>query len=559
MKIGGKLVLAFVSVALLGAAVGVVGVVNIQAISAADTLMYRKMTVPITDLLTITESFQRVRVNIREMLYVEDAGEIARYEDTIDGLSGLIDEASASYESRLITADGRKLYETFIAARDEYRSQLEKFIDLKKRGEAEAAQTFLHDVLTKTATKEQEAINVMVSDKLRQAKETEMANTRLGNTSTLVMLIGVVLAAAISIALGVLLSRSITRPLGRAVALLGEFAKGDLRSEVPAVYLKRSDEIGEVAAALKALSEDLRRIVAEILAAAAQLAAGSEEISSTAQQLSQGATEQASSAEEVSASVEEMAATVKQNSDNSLATEGIATRSATDADGGGKAVMAAVEAIKQIASKISIIDEIARQTNLLALNAAIEAARAGEAGKGFAVVASEVRKLAERSQNASGEIGDLSAATVESATKAGEVIQNIVPDIRKTSELVQEISSASSEQSAGVEQIAKAMTQLDTIIQQNASASEEMASMAEELSGQAEQLSQTMSFFKLGDAETARGTTQGAPRRAGVARLPRKTASLPPAVKQGIPPKAPTAITVARDVSEANDDEFEAF
>jgi len=168
-----------------------------------------------------------------------------------------------------------------------------------------------------------------------------------------------------------------------------------------------------------------------------------------------------------------------------------------DADTGGRSVVEAVGAMKEIAQKISIIDEIARQTNLLALNAAIEAARAGEAGKGFAVVASEVRKLAERSQKASGEIGDLSRNTVGTATKAGEIIQSIVPDIQKTSDLVQEIASASVEQNAGVEQIAKAMTQLDTVIQQNASASEEMASMAEELSSQAEQLAQTISFFKV--------------------------------------------------------------
>jgi methyl-accepting chemotaxis protein len=274
-------------------------------------------------------------------------------------------------------------------------------------------------------------------------------------------------------------------------------AQGDLRNDIPAVYLKRPDEVGDLAKALDAMSRDLRRIVGDILTASDQVSSGSEQMSSTAQQLSQGAAEQAASAEEVSASVEEMAATVKQNTDNSMATESIAQKSSKDAELGGKSVIESVQAMNEIATKISIIDEIARQTNLLALNAAIEAARAGEAGKGFAVVASEVRKLAERSQKASGEIGDLSRNTVKSAGEAGQIIQKLVPDIKKTADLVQEISSASREQSTGVDQIAKAVTQLDTVIQQNASASEEMASMAEELSGQAEQLAQTMSFFKV--------------------------------------------------------------
>jgi methyl-accepting chemotaxis protein len=153
--------------------------------------------------------------------------------------------------------------------------------------------------------------------------------------------------------------------------------------------------------------------------------------------------------------------------------------------------------MKEIATKISIIEEIARQTNLLALNAAIEAARAGEHGKGFAVVASEVRKLAERSQAAAGEIGTLSTRSVQVAETAGEMLTKMVPDIQKTAELVQEISAASREQDTGTEQINKAIQQLDQVIQQNASASEEMASTSEELSGQAEQLKATISFFRI--------------------------------------------------------------
>ena len=195
--------------------------------------------------------------------------------------------------------------------------------------------------------------------------------------------------------------------------------------------------------------------------------------------------------------MEQMTSNIRQNADNAMQTEKIAVKSADGARQGGKAVEETVHAMKEIANKISIIEEIARQTNLLALNAAIEAARAGEHGKGFAVVASEVRKLAERSQKAAAEISQLSASSVEVAERAGALLGQMVPDIQKTAELVQEINAASREQDLGAGQINKAIQQLDQVIQQNASASEEMSSTAEELSSQAEQLQSTIAFFRV--------------------------------------------------------------
>jgi methyl-accepting chemotaxis protein len=195
--------------------------------------------------------------------------------------------------------------------------------------------------------------------------------------------------------------------------------------------------------------------------------------------------------------MEQMASNIRQNTDNAMQTEKIAIKSSSDAKEGGKAVTETVAAMKQIATKISIIEEIARQTNLLALNAAIEAARAGEHGKGFAVVASEVRKLAERSQSAAGEISQLSTTSVAIAEQAGDMLNKMLPDIQKTAELVQEISASSKEQDTGADQINKAIQQLDQVIQQNAGAAEEMASTTEELSSQAEQLKATIAFFTL--------------------------------------------------------------
>jgi methyl-accepting chemotaxis protein len=271
-----------------------------------------------------------------------------------------------------------------------------------------------------------------------------------------------------------------------------EVANGNLMVELK----KRSPE-DMLMEGLQNMVNKLKEVVREVQFAADNVASGSQQLAASSEEMSQGATEQAASAEEASSSVEQMSANIKQNADNALQTEKIATKSASDAQEGGKAVMQTVSAMKEIAGKISIIEEIARQTNLLALNAAIEAARAGEHGKGFAVVASEVRKLAERSQNAAAEISKLSSASVAVAESAGDMLNKMLPDIQKTAELVQEISAASKEQDAGAEQINKAIQQLDQVIQENAGGSEEMSSTAEELSSQAEQLQNTIAFFKL--------------------------------------------------------------
>ncbi|MBW2690192.1 MAG: HAMP domain-containing protein, partial [Deltaproteobacteria bacterium] len=280
--------------------------------------------------------------------------------------------------------------------------------------------------------------------------------------------------------------------LKEVATLATEISDGNLR-----VVAKPRSEKDEMMHALDRMVRQLTQFARSVSVSSEHINSGTNLMSASAQSMSQGASEQAAAAEEAASSIEQMAANIRQNADNAMQTEKISIQAADDAKSGGEAVAKTVTAMKAIADKIMIIEEISRQTNLLALNAAIEAARAGEHGKGFAVVAAEVRKLAERSQVAAGEINGLSSSSVEVAEQAGQLLDVIVPNIQKTAELVQEISAASKEQDAGAEQINGSIQQLDNVIQQNASAAEEMASTSEELSTQANQLEQMVAFFTL--------------------------------------------------------------
>jgi methyl-accepting chemotaxis protein len=343
-------------------------------------------------------------------------------------------------------------------------------------------------------------------------------------------------------------------PIGRLTAVMEKIAGGDLSQTLDS---ESHDEIGRLFQSISGMVGRLNTVVADVKNAADNVASGSKQLSASSEQMSQGTTEQAASAEQASASIEEMNATIRQNADNALATEKIALKSSNDASESGRAVSEAVMAMRAIASRITIIEEIARQTNLLALNAAIEAARAGQHGRGFAVVAAEVRKLAERSRVAAAEISALSTSSVQVAEHAGEMLARLVPDIRQTSDLVQEISASSKEQSASAQQINDAIQVLNQVIQRNAGSAEEMASTAEELSSQSEMLLRTMTFFKV-----AKGAKGGEEAPHQEARRPFPTARpLPGAlslVRQSKP--AGAKIHLASPVAaDSRDMEFERF
>lgn len=383
--------------------------------------------------------------------------------------------------------------------------------------------------------KEEEELNRDIEQFLDEIEEfTEQSALRAEQEEKIAvkgMWIVFAIALVLGIALGIYITRSITGPLHEAVEISNRLANGELSMNIDP---RGKDETGQLLVAMRNMVENLGNIVASIrsgadnvASAAAQLSTSSQALSVSSEEMSQGASEQASVSEQVSSSMEQMSSNIRQNADNSLQTEKIALNSAEDARKGGDAVMKTVKAMSKIAEKISIVEEIARQTDLLALNAAIEAARAGDHGKGFAVVASEVRKLAERSQKAAGEINKLSGSSVDIAENAGEMLAKLVPDIKKTAELVQEISAASNEQNAGTEQINNSIQQLDRVTQQNATVSEEISASAEELSStsemlasQAANLQKAIRFFKMdGNGSLSTKPHQDIPSRNGSDRM----------------------------------------
>jgi len=489
-----KVMAVAMALALVAVVVSVLAVSRLGAVHATAEALVTENVKPLTELAKVQVAVKQARIDIRQLAVSVTADGRQAALSAMSENDDALDDDLAGYAARAADPVSIKAFQTtwsqWRTMRDDKLVPVAKVNDLAAFVKLSTQAQVLSDKASAYLETASQAESQQAVQNAADAKDTYTSARLL-----------IILIAAGGLLLGLAaaeyISRRIVGPLRQVQGVLARVAEGDLtvRADVSG-----KDEIGQIAVATNHTVTRLGEIVANVMDAADQLTAAAEQVSRASQSLSQSASEQAAGVEETGASVEQIAGSLGQTSVNAKITDDISTKAAHEAGDGGQAVQLTVRAMKDIASKIAIIDEIAFQTNMLALNATIEAARAGEHGKGFAVVATEVGKLAERSQVAAQEISQLASDSVGTAERAGELLQAIVPDVERTSGLVQEIAAATDEQSASVAQINTAMTQMAKITQHNAASSEELAATAEEMTGQARTLQEVMAFFRGGSS-----------------------------------------------------------
>ena len=529
LKIAKKLYLAFGVLLALTASIGVLSQLRLAAVNEVSVEIRDSWLPSVRAMGELNAVTGNLRIQEFKHVLSTSSEDMSAVEAAQADFLKTFDEIRAVYEPLISSAQERALYDSFGKQWTQYAALNKRVFALSRQGSNAEARALLQGESLDLYRAYSQDLVKLGDLNVAGAKAAGERGHHLYMQARQAILMVLVLALILGAGMAVLIARLISRPISEAAGIAKQLSDGNLTARI---NVTSSDETGVMMDSMKTMIERLSHVIGEVRGSADNLSSAAEQISGTAQSISQSTSQQAASVEETSSSMEQMSASIAQNTDNAKVTDGMAGKAAKEAVEGGQSVRDTVGAMKQIARKIAIIDDIAYQTNLLALNAAIEAARAGEHGKGFAVVAAEVRKLAERSQVASQEIGELSTSSVELAERAGRLLDEMVPSITRTSDLVQEITAASREQASGVGQINGAMTQLSQVTQQNAAASEELAATAEEMSSQAEQLQQAMAFFTLEQHAPGRSVAHAGartiPARATQARRPARQAVVMP-------------------------------